>query len=77
MLWVLLALLLSTVPALAQGPASYTLTLTEAQLNLVGRALSKQPYEDVYQILAVIQQQVNQQQAAAKPPPPAQSEPPK
>jgi len=48
--------------ALAQQPANYTIVLTGPQLDAVGKALAKQPYEDVYQLIAVIQAQVVQQQ---------------
>jgi hypothetical protein len=67
----LLAWLLLTTSAMAQQPAQYILTLTPEQLNLIGKALGKLPYEDAWQIIGVIQQQaVKQQQEAAKPPPP-------
>lgn len=58
---VLLALCASAV---AQ---TFTLTLTEAQLNLVGKALGKLPYEDVAPTINAIMQQVVEQQRAAAP----------
>lgn len=43
---------------------SYTLTLTEDQVNLVGNALVERPYKEVANVLAILQQQVAMQQAS-------------
>ena len=63
------AILLVAYAALAQ-PANYTITLTGPQLDQIGKLLAKQPYEDVYQLIAVIQAQVVQQQHPPAPPAP-------
>ena len=63
-----------TVPA---PPSVYTLVLTNDQVNLLGKALGKLPFEDVYQIITVIQSQVNTQQADATRPHPTLPEQPK
>lgn len=42
---------------------TFNLTVTEPQLNYIGKALGKQPYEDVRAIIDSIQTQVNAQLA--------------
>jgi hypothetical protein len=66
------AILLASVST-AAAQASYTIQLSPQQLDYIGKMLGKQPYEDVWQLMGVIQQQVNQQQQEAK----AAKEPPK
>lgn len=41
---------------------NYTITLSEQEINLVGAALGKLPFEAVASLVAKLQQQVNDQQ---------------
>lgn len=66
---VLLFLLLS-LPARAEN---YTISVTETELNLIGKALGKMPYEEVVQVINTISGQVAAKQARDK----AASEKPK
>jgi hypothetical protein len=59
------ALALVAGPALAQE-RSFTITLTDAQVNYIGKVLGKQPFEDVAPVINVMQQQINAQMAAAQ-----------
>lgn len=56
-----------------------TLTVTVPELNVIGKALGKMPFEDVAQLMAKLQQQVTQQQQSTQvaPPVPTPSEPAK
>jgi hypothetical protein len=42
------------------------LELTTEEINLIGKALSEQPYKDVVALLANIQNQINLQQKKEK-----------
>ena len=60
------ALLLAPTFALAQGPqppapTEYTIKLTLPELQTIGAALTKRPYEEVANLLANINAQVNTQ----------------
>ena len=66
-------------PASAQSPQTYTLTITAADVTVIGQALGVRPYNDVASIIAKMQAQINaQNEAAAKganPPAPGPKEP--
>ena len=49
--------------AFAQQPAQYDIVLSPAQLNLIGTALGKMPYETVHDTVDVIMNQVRAQMA--------------
>lgn len=69
--------LLSFIPCHAQE-RGFTLTLSETQLNYVGKLLGRQPYEEVAPLIQRIQEQVNSQVAAqSRPPPQPKPEEPK
>jgi hypothetical protein len=72
---VLVALLVATPAFAQQQPQHYTLTVTEPELNLIGKALGKMPFEEVSSLVNNIIGQVHQQQAAAKPKPDAEKAP--
>lgn len=57
-------------PAWAQQPPpqEFTIRLTLPELQLIGTALTKRPYEDVAPLLAKLNEQVAAQQKAATPP---------
>jgi hypothetical protein len=65
---ILLAAALSVVAfsASAQQPSQFTIVVSEQQLNLIGVALGKLPYEAVHDTIDHIMLQVKAQQAAAK-----------
>jgi hypothetical protein len=72
------AVLLIAFAAFAQQPAMYRLLVTNDQLNLIGKALGKMPFEEVYQTIDIIRGQVAAQNAeAAKKPDPPPAETPK
>jgi hypothetical protein len=39
----------------------FTITLTPEQLNLIGMALGKMPYETIFSLMAELTKQVNEQ----------------
>lgn len=49
----------------------FTLTLTPAEVNLIGSLLVKQPYEQVASLVDKINTQLTEQQPSEKPPEPA------
>lgn len=57
----IIALLLSSA-AYAQEPASFTLTVTPAELQVIGKGLGTQPYESTAPLMAKLQAQVLEQQ---------------
>lgn len=48
--------------AYAQEPQTFTLTVTPADLQVIGKGLGTQPYEAVAQLMAKLQAQVIEQQ---------------
>jgi hypothetical protein len=72
----LLAAVLLATPSFAQAPQTtpeYTLKLTLPELQTIGKALTKQPYEEVAGLLNNLNAQISAQQKAINPP----VEPPK
>jgi cytochrome c553 len=61
---ILLALLFA-FPAAAED---YTLTLSQAEIQQIGAALSDKPFKEVAALIAKLQAQVNAQQAKEAPP---------
>lgn len=45
-------------------PAEYTIKLTTAEIDIVGKALGTQPYQDVALIIQKLRQQIVEQQSA-------------
>lgn len=64
------ALVIISTVAFAQQEKTFTLSVSETQLNQIGKALGKQPYEDVASLIGSLLHQVQQQQAAAAKPKP-------
>jgi hypothetical protein len=63
-------LTLFALPAQAEDK-QFTITVTEPQLNLIGAALGKMPFEQVAPTVQAIQAQINAQlKQQASPPPP-------
>lgn len=81
-LLVLSALLCHSGTAQAQQPQSYTLTLTPAQLNVLGKALeeSDQPYRTMAPLIQDLLKQIQAQNQPPAPPvvtpPPVEDVPP-
>lgn len=48
--------------AYAQEPASFTLTVTPADLQVIGKGLGSQPYDAVAPLMAKLQAQIIEQQ---------------
>lgn len=59
-----LALALIGSAVAQEQPASFTLTVTPADLQVIGKGLSAQPYNDVAALMAKLQAQVIEQQKA-------------
>lgn len=53
-------------PAFAQ-PRSYSVTLTDAEMSIVARALGRQPYDEAAPVIARLSQQIQAQAANQKP----------
>lgn len=49
-------------PSIAQAPAEYNFKLTPADVELIGKALGKLPYEDVAVLFQKLRQQAAEQQ---------------
>jgi len=65
------AVIVSATTAWAQQPAppQYTLTLTGAEIALIGTALGARPYSEVAPLVAKIQQQILDAEKKGAPPP--------
>jgi len=49
-------------PVYAQTPTEYSLKVTSTELELIGKALGTQPYNDVVPLMSKLRQQVMEQQ---------------
>lgn len=61
-LLILIALLLAPAAYAEDAPQSFNLTVTQVELQLLGKALGTQPYETVAPLMAKLQAQVVKQQ---------------
>ncbi len=63
-------ILLGALPAHAQEPRTFTLTVTEQQLAVIGSALSELPYKTANPVIEHLAAQMRAQLASKEPPPP-------
>ena len=63
-----------TTPALAQEKV-FTLKLSAALVNVIGKALNTAPYGEAAPVVQALQMQINEQNAALPPTPPTSSPP--
>lgn len=76
-LFILFFLVFSPLMASAQQvQPQFTITVTNEQLNVIGKALGKLPYEEVFQTVGQINQQVQAQIAARQQKPWPETKPP-
>jgi hypothetical protein len=61
LLWLLLAALFGLLGPARADEKNFTVTISESQLNLIGKALGNLPFNEVYQTIDVIRAQVNAQ----------------
>lgn len=66
-----------SVPALAQTPAAYTLTVTPQEVNVIGTALGARPYMEVQGLMQKLTNQVLEQNKPASKAEDKPPEPPK
>ena len=58
-----------------EAPTSFTLTVTPAEIQIIGKGLGSQPYETVAPLMAKLQAQVVEQQKPKEPPKPEHPKP--
>lgn len=61
--YIILGMLIVAGPALSQEPAEFRLTVTPAELNVIGVALGERPYREVAPLLAKLDAQLKEQRA--------------
>lgn len=70
---IMIAVALTMIPLVsyaqpaAQQPQEYTIKLTTAEIDIVGKALGTLPYQEVALIIQKLRQQIVDQQSANKP----------